>query len=377
MSQVSIVDIEQAHPQIATSYTTDSGTAIPLANNLEILGGDGLSTSASGKTITIAMDNPVTVPLGGTGLATLTDGGILLGSGTGAVTVTGRPKAGQLLIGTTSGDPVLATLSGGVGISISSASGSITVNALGSVALQVDGDSGSAVPAANILTIAGGTGLTTSATGSTVTVNLDNPVAVTLGGTGLATTTINEILYSSAADTIAGLATANSGVLTTGATGIPVITALANDGELIIGSTAGVPAAATLTGGAGISITNAGNSITITNTSGGFSWEVVTDATKQLAIQTGYIGNRGTSITYTLPDTAVVGATIQITNIGAGLPIIAQNAGESINIVDSTTTVGVGGSLTGIDQFSSIELVCVVADTTWNVVDMTGNWTVV
>lgn len=77
------------------------------------------------------------------------------------------------------------------------------------------------------------------------------------------TTTINQILYSSSANVVAGLATANQGVLTTGTTGIPVITSLAGNGELIIGSTAGAPAAATLTAGTGISITNGSNSITI------------------------------------------------------------------------------------------------------------------
>jgi len=77
------------------------------------------------------------------------------------------------------------------------------------------------------------------------------------------TTTINQILYSSSSNVVAGLATANQGVLTTGTTGIPVITSLAGNGELIIGSTAGAPAAATLTAGTGISITNGSNSISI------------------------------------------------------------------------------------------------------------------
>ncbi len=51
------------------------------------------------------------------------------------------------------------------------------------------------------------------------------PVPVTSGGTGLTSTTINQILYSSAANTIAGLATANYGVLVTSATGVPSISA--------------------------------------------------------------------------------------------------------------------------------------------------------
>jgi hypothetical protein len=49
------------------------------------------------------------------------------------------------------------------------------------------------------------------------------PVGVTSGGTGLTSTTINQLLYSSGTSTIAGLATANSGVLVTSAGGVPSI----------------------------------------------------------------------------------------------------------------------------------------------------------
>lgn len=49
------------------------------------------------------------------------------------------------------------------------------------------------------------------------------PISVPNGGTGLTSTTINQILYSSAANTIAGLASANSGVLVTSAGGVPSI----------------------------------------------------------------------------------------------------------------------------------------------------------
>lgn len=149
------------------------------------------------------------------------------------------------------------------------------------------------------------------------------------------------------------------------------------NGQLLVGSTGVAPVAAAITAGAGISVTNAAGSITITATGGAFTWTTVTAATQTLAVENGYVGNRGTSITYTLPVTASVGESIQITNIGAGLPIIAQNAGQSINFTASTTTVGVGGSLTAVDQFASMELVCVVTDTTWSVVDAAGSWTIV
>lgn len=83
------------------------------------------------------------------------------------------------------------------------------------------------------------------------------------------TTTVSQILYSSATNTVTGLATANRAVLTTGTTGIPAVTALATDGQLIIGSTAGAPAAASLTAGTNITITPGSNSITIAAAGGG------------------------------------------------------------------------------------------------------------
>ena len=64
---------------------------------------------------------------GGTGVTTITDGGILLGSGTGAISNTGVLSNGQLLIGDGSGDPTVATLTQGTGITITNGAGSITV----------------------------------------------------------------------------------------------------------------------------------------------------------------------------------------------------------------------------------------------------------
>lgn len=61
MSQAGIVDIEGANPQIPTSFDTDSGTAIPLANILEVFGdtvsnatfSEPVWTTASGNTVEI------------------------------------------------------------------------------------------------------------------------------------------------------------------------------------------------------------------------------------------------------------------------------------------------------------------------------------
>ena len=59
MSQAGIVDIEGSHPQIPTSFVTDMGTAIPIANVLEVLGTTvaahsiPLETTGSGNTVTV------------------------------------------------------------------------------------------------------------------------------------------------------------------------------------------------------------------------------------------------------------------------------------------------------------------------------------
>lgn len=54
--------------------------------------------------------HPLPVPSGGTAATTLTDGGILLGSGTSAVTLTAQPTDGQILIGSTGVDPALGSI---------------------------------------------------------------------------------------------------------------------------------------------------------------------------------------------------------------------------------------------------------------------------
>ena len=78
------------------------------------------------------------------------------------------------------------------------------------------------------------------------------------------TTTVSQLLYSSSANTVAGLSTVNSSVLTTNATGVPTWLSMVTNGGLLIGSGAGVPVVGTLTGTANqVVVTNAANSITL------------------------------------------------------------------------------------------------------------------
>lgn len=57
----------------------------------------------------IDTDKPIGVDDGGTGASTLTDGSVLVGSGTSAITPIAVGATGTLLVGATSGDPAFAT----------------------------------------------------------------------------------------------------------------------------------------------------------------------------------------------------------------------------------------------------------------------------
>lgn len=70
----------------------------------------------------------LTVPLGGTGAATLTSHGLLLGAGTSAVTALAEASNGQIPIGSTGNNPTLATITAGTNMTVTNGAGSITLS---------------------------------------------------------------------------------------------------------------------------------------------------------------------------------------------------------------------------------------------------------
>lgn len=153
---------------------------------------------------------------------------------------------------------------------------------------------------------------------------------------------------------------------------------LLTDGQLIIGSTGVAPVASTLTAGAGVSIVNGAGSITISAAGGGLTWTTVTGATQAMAVNNGYIANNGGTVTFTLPSTAAVGTILAVTGINNATGwVIAQNAGQTIYFGTLNTTTGVAGSLASTKTRDTVYLLCVGANTDWNVVDSIGNITIV
>jgi hypothetical protein len=145
------------------------------------------------------------------------------------------------------------------------------------------------------------------------------------------------------------------------------------DGQLVIGSTGVAPAAATLTNGAGISISNGAGTITITNTIAGLSWTDVTGTTQAMAVNKGYTANNAGLVTLTLPATAAYGTIFAVGGVGAGGWQIAQNASQTVYYGDSVTTTGVTGYLASTKAHDVVYLLCITADTDFLVTNSVGN----
>lgn len=179
-----------------------------------------------------------------------------------------------------------------------------------------------------------------------------------------ATTTVSQLLYSSSSNVIAGLATANSAALVTTSAGVPVMSSTMTNGQLIIGSTGATPTAATLTAGNGVTITNAAGAITIASTGAGMTWTDVTASSQQMVIDNGYIANKATLVTFTLPVTAAEGTVVSVVGKGAAGWKIVYNSGQN-TIIGSVTSTATTGSIASTVATDSIALICTVANTTW------------
>ena len=102
----------------ATRYlsNTGGGATIPAWDQVELTNG---------------VSGILPVANGGTGVASPTDHSLLVGSGVAAMDALGVATNGQLVIGSSAADPVLATLTAGAGVAIANAAGSITISSSG------------------------------------------------------------------------------------------------------------------------------------------------------------------------------------------------------------------------------------------------------
>ena len=110
---------------------------------------------------------------------------------------------------------------------------------------------------------------------------------------------------------------------------------------------------------------------------GAFNADVVTTTTQQAPANASYIANNAGLVTVTLPATASVGSRVRVIGLGAGGWRVAQNANQLVHKSGTATTTGTGGSLSSSNRYNAVELVCVVANTEWDVVSSEGTLTLV
>ena len=175
---LAVVDVSAG----TTHKVRKSTLASALAGVASISADSPLAVSASTGSVTVSTGT-IPVSKGGTGATSLTDGGVLLGSGTGAVTAMGVLSDGQMIVGDGTTDPVAesgATLRTSIG--------------LGSIATQ-DSDS-------------------VSITGGSITGITD--LAVADGGTGASSLTDGGVLLGSGTGAITAMAVLGDGEMIVG-----------------------------------------------------------------------------------------------------------------------------------------------------------------
>jgi len=99
-----------------------------------------------------------------------------------------------------------------------------------------------------------------------------------------------------------------------------------------------------------------------------------------MTVNTNYVVNAAGNTVMTLPGTAAVGDVIALTNKNAtGTFRVAQPASVTIYFDELSTTTGTGGyiQVTNTGARASVQIICVTANTDWNVTSSIGTFTIV
>ena len=190
---------------------------------------------------------------GGTGAATFTDGGILLGSGTGAITATAVLGDGVILIGDASGDPTTLDVGSSTAITIL---GTVATGVWNGTAVTVPyGGTGATSLTDGGVLLGSGTGAITAtavlgdgviligdASGDPTTLDVGSSTAITILGT-VATGVWNGTAVTVAYGGTGASSLTDGGVLLGSGTGAVTAMAVLADSEMIVGDGSGDPVA--------------------------------------------------------------------------------------------------------------------------------------
>jgi hypothetical protein len=237
MSQAGLIDIENANPQIPTHFDGDTGTgAIPIANVLEIVGGAGVTTDASGNTVLISLTG------GGAGIDQI-------------LTDSGAPAVEPDITG-------LVNLIGGEGIDVTGTGPGNTVTIVGEDASTINKGIAS-FDGTDFTIIAGHVSLAGAGAGQTITGNDATALTPSGGnwnivGTGSLTTSGSGSTLTTA---LTGLT--NHAVLVGAGTSTITKLAVGSNGQVLVGSTGADPVFATVGTNANMNTTTGAGTLTL------------------------------------------------------------------------------------------------------------------
>lgn len=234
---------------------------------------------------------------------------------------------------------------------------------------------------------------TNGATANTIKIELQGTDHAMFVGNGanvaastIAVGTNGQVLIgATAADPAFATITSGDGSITftTGANSLDMVVAGgAGVGKTVTGDSGGPlpPTAGNwnfLSGGGGINISGAGSTLTFTISGGGLSWHTI-NASQALVSNNGYFCvTPGGALALSLPATSVLGDTIRVLLNGSTSFQITQAAGQQIRVGAQLSTLGAPGTVTSTAQGNSIELICMTANTIWEVGSSYGNFLVV
>jgi hypothetical protein len=335
----------------------DSGGGL-TGNSFTFTGGTtGLTFSGSGTTETLI--GTLDVANGGTGATTLT--GVLIGNGTSAVTGNAITQHDVLIGGSsnaitsvapsaTSGVPLIsqgsstnpafgtAVVAGGgtgattlTGILIGNGTSAVTGNSVTQYDVLVGGASNA------VSSVGPGTALQVLQSGGAAA----NPAYST--ATYPATTTMNQLLYSSSANVVGGVTAGDYGVLISSSSGVPSWLANGTTGQVLTATTSGTPSweAAAVSG-----------IVTLDGNTGSATGSTVT-------VTTGASNAQGTSTFTGSGSTVTLSYTDANSNVGIGTSALSHPPTGSGNVaigVDALEVLTSGSNNTAVGESAGVAL---------------------
>ncbi len=252
------------------------------------------------------------------------------------------------------------TLQAGTGIAITNGSG---LSGNTTISSTVTGGVTSVSGTANQVAVANGT---------------TNAVVSLIGPYTPATYTAHGLLVGEGTSSIAALGTGSAGqiVQSGGASADPSYSTatypstatgtgkiLIADGTNWVASTPTYPATA---GSSGNILTSDGtNWLSSPPASTGFSVVEVTGTSQAVAVNTIYIANNGSLVTFTMPSTFALGAYVKVIGKGAGGWKMTANTGDFIQFGNTATSSG--GTIASSNRYDCMEFTGTTANDTWTV----------